>query len=65
MDIAYPFGVVGVVLFVQVLPRLLGRDIRVEMQKLADSVHLPEQTDLMVKDFVISQELYAVRLWQT
>lgn len=53
--IAYPFGVVGVVLFVQVLPRLLGRDIRVEMQKLADSVHLPEQTDLMVKDFVISQ----------
>lgn len=29
--IAYPFGVLGVVLFVQLLPRLLKTDVRVEM----------------------------------
>jgi putative transport protein len=32
--IAYPFGVIGVVLFVQLLPRLLGRDIDEEARKL-------------------------------
>lgn len=32
--VAYPFGVVGVVLFVQLLPRLLGRDIDKEAQEL-------------------------------
>jgi putative transport protein len=52
--IAYPFGVVGVVLFVQALPRLLGRDLRAEMQALTDSIHAPEQTDLIVKDFIVS-----------
>lgn len=31
--IAYPFGVVGVVLFVQALPRLLGRDLREELAR--------------------------------
>ena len=34
--IAYPFGVVGVVLFVQLLPRILKTDISAEMQELKD-----------------------------
>jgi putative transport protein len=54
--IAYPFGVVGVVLFVQALPRLLGRDLRAEMQAAIDSMHAPEQTDLIVKDFLVSEQ---------
>lgn len=36
--IAYPFGVVGVVLFVQALPRLLGRDLRQEVARLSEAV---------------------------
>ena len=31
--VAYPFGVIGVVLFVQLLPRLLGRDLDEEARK--------------------------------
>ncbi len=53
--IAYPFGVVGVVLFVQAVPRLLGKDLRVEMQALSDSAHTPARTDLMVRDFVVAE----------
>jgi len=36
--IAYPFGVVGVVLFVQLLPRLLKTDIPSEVKELQDMV---------------------------
>ena len=32
--IAYPFGVIGVVLFVQLLPRLLKTDVAAEMQEI-------------------------------
>ena len=53
--IAYPFGVVGVVLFVQAMPRLLGKDLRVEMQALSESAHTPARTDLMVRDFVVAE----------
>jgi putative transport protein len=34
--IAYPFGVIGVVLFVQLLPRILRRDLDVEAKALED-----------------------------
>lgn len=53
--IAYPFGVVGVVLFVQAIPRLLGKDLQAEVQAQSDSVQAPAQTDLMVRDFVVTQ----------
>ncbi len=36
--IAYPFGVVGVVLFVQLLPRILKTDINSEVKELQDMV---------------------------
>ena len=32
--IAYPFGVIGVILFVKLLPKLLGVDLRTEERKL-------------------------------
>lgn len=53
--IAYPFGVVGVVLFVQSLPRLLARDLRREMAGLSASEGSPVQTALLVRDFVVRQ----------
>ncbi|NLS45629.1 MAG: YidE/YbjL duplication [Firmicutes bacterium] len=53
--IAYPFGVVGVVLFVQALPRLLGRDLREEMLALTESAGPLSQTDLMIRDFIVKQ----------
>ena len=37
--IAYPFGVVGVVLFVQLYPKLVGCHVQEEVQKLRESLH--------------------------
>ena len=45
----------GVVLFVQAIPRLLGKDLQAEVQAQSDSVQAPAQTDLMVRDFVVTQ----------
>lgn len=42
--IAYPFGVVGVVLFVQLIPKLLRIDIDAERQKLAAAQPVPGET---------------------
>lgn len=53
--IAYPFGVVGVVLFVQAIPRLLGKDLKSEMEITSHTAEGPVQTNLIVKDFVISE----------
>lgn len=36
-SIAYPFGVIGVILFVKLLPRFLKVDMQVEAQKLIDT----------------------------
>ncbi|MGI6333998.1 MAG: permease [Saccharofermentanales bacterium] len=41
--IAYPFGVVGVVLFVQLLPRILRTDIAQEAEALKISLHGTEE----------------------
>ena len=41
--IAYPFGVVGVVLFVQLLPRILKTDIESEVKELKDMVAAADQ----------------------
>ena len=41
--IAYPFGVVGVVLFVQLLPRILKTDIQGEVQELKQMVSEAEK----------------------
>lgn len=53
--IAYPFGVIGVVLFVQAIPRLLGRDLRAEMEALSNSTQAAARTDLIVRDFLVAQ----------
>jgi putative transport protein len=45
--IAYPFGVVGVVLFVQALPRLLKRDLRCEMAMSADANRQTEKEGVL------------------
>lgn len=37
--IAYPFGVVGVVLFVQLYPKLVGCNVKAEVEKLRQSLH--------------------------
>lgn len=37
--IAYPFGVVGVVLFVQLYPKLVRCDMKAEVEKLHESLH--------------------------
>ncbi len=37
--IAYPFGVVGVVLFVQLYPKLVGCNVPAEVEKLRESLH--------------------------
>ena len=44
--IAYPFGVVGVVLFVQLYPRILGVDMAAERNRFCTSIHdgeIPEE----------------------
>lgn len=50
--IAYPFGVLGVVLFVQILPRLLKTDIRSEMaqmEELAGAAGAQDQSGIQVE----------------
>ncbi len=42
--IAYPFGVVGVVLFVQLIPKILHIDIEKEREKLNAKMQAPEKT---------------------
>ncbi|MBE6959734.1 MAG: permease [Ruminococcaceae bacterium] len=42
--IAYPFGVVGVVLFVQLIPKMLKIDIEKERQRLAGTASAPGET---------------------
>ena len=42
--IAYPFGVVGVVLFVQLIPKLLKIDIEKERERLNAAIKAPEKT---------------------
>lgn len=41
--IAYPFGVLGVVLFVQLIPKILKIDIEAERKKLAQSQNAPAE----------------------
>ena len=42
--IAYPFGVVGIVLFIQLYPRLVHCDIEAECRKLHESLYDEEET---------------------
>ncbi len=53
--IAYPFGVIGVILFVRFLPKLLGVTIKKaeEEQKLAEKVDFPE---IEKKNFIVENE---------
>ncbi len=47
--IAYPFGVIGVVLFVQLLPRILNVDIDAEKEKLESSMKHKEENPEKLK----------------
>ena len=49
--IAYPFGVVGVVLFVQLIPKLLKVDIEAERQRLAAASATPNGETLAKKSY--------------
>ncbi len=47
--IAYPFGVIGVVLFVQLLPRLLGQDL----QTAGESLQSGEQVESSIRGILV------------
>lgn len=49
--IAYPFGVVGVVLFVQLIPKLLRIDLDKEREKLNAKMQMPEKTVAAEKNY--------------
>ncbi len=51
--IAYPFGVVGVVLFVQVLPYILRKNLKKEVAELSEAPDLAGQPTLLVREFVV------------
>ncbi len=53
--VAYPFGVVGVVLFVQALPFLLGRNLREEARKLSSADKFAGRTTLLVREFLVER----------
>ncbi len=54
--IAYPFGVVGVVLFVQLIPKLLKIDIEKERERLAAMAQTSEKTSSAQKTFKLLDE---------
>ena len=43
--IAYPFGVVGIVLFVQLYPKLVGCDVKEEARRLSESLRGKERAE--------------------
>lgn len=43
--VAYLFGVIGVVLFVQLLPKILGKDIKVEAKKYVEKMRNDSKVD--------------------
>lgn len=49
--IAYPFGVVGVVLFVQLIPKILHIDIEKEREKLNAKMQAPEKKSEAAKNY--------------
>lgn len=51
--IAYPFGVVGVVLFVQLLPYILGKDLKSEVARASHAGRFAEGTTLLVREFIV------------
>lgn len=51
--IAYPFGVIGVILFVKLLPKILGLDLRKEEKKL-ESRHREKHPSLQTGTFRIT-----------
>ncbi|MGE5572163.1 MAG: aspartate:alanine exchanger family transporter [Bacteroidota bacterium] len=51
--IAYPFGVVGVVLFIQVVPHILRRNLKQEVAKLSQAPDLGGGPTLLVREFVV------------
>lgn len=60
-SIAYPFGVVGVVLFVQLLPRMMGKDVDAEAKKLdSKDAAQPRISSCMVE--VTNQNIFGRRI---
>lgn len=53
--IAYPFGVIGVILFVRLYPKLAGVDIQKEAKKLEDEV-LQQNPELVNKNLIVENE---------
>ncbi|MEW5865957.1 MAG: TrkA C-terminal domain-containing protein [Bacillota bacterium] len=51
--IAYPFGVVGVVLFVQALPYLVRKNLKDEVARLSQVGDLSEKATLLVREFIV------------
>ena len=47
--VAYPFGVVGVVLFVQLIPRILHTDVKSEMQDMVEKINAADRRQASVK----------------
>lgn len=51
--IAYPFGVVGVVLFVQALPYLVRKSLKDEVARLSRAGDLSQKATLLVREFIV------------
>lgn len=53
--IAYPFGVIGVILFVRLYPKLVGIDIDQEAKKIEDET-LKKYPELLNRNFVVEND---------
>jgi len=51
--IAYPFGVIGKVLLIQVLPLLVGKDLKEEAAKHTSKKLFADQSSLIVQEFIV------------
>lgn len=61
--IAYPFGVIGVILFVKLLPKILKIDIKKEELKLSESTK-QQFPDIIARAFKVTDPLVAGRTLQ-
>jgi putative transport protein len=53
--IAYPFGVIGKILLIQVLPLLSGKNLKEEIAKHKSAKLLAEKSTLMVHEFIVDR----------
>lgn len=53
--IAYPFGVIGKVLLIQVVPILAGKNLREEVAKRTSAKPFAEESSLVVQEFMVDK----------